>query len=133
MDLLVTIHSLWRWAVLIAAVVALVAATAGWLGALPPLLAARRAGSLYALALSVQFLIGVVVWVGKGWYAAPGYFRFEHPTIMLLALAVAHGGMAWARRAGRSAPELAARNVAIATLVSLVLVIVGIPGVVRGM
>ena len=131
MEFLVTLHSLWRWAVLAAGCVALVGAVAGWSGVLPPVVAARRAGALYTIALSVQFVLGVVIWVGKGWYAVPGYFRFEHPTIMLLALAVAHGGQLRARRAGRSAPTAAARTVALATLISLVLVIVGIPGVVR--
>jgi hypothetical protein len=130
MEFLVVLHSIWRWAVLFAAVVALVGALGGWLGALPPSLAARRAGTFYAIALDVQALLGLVLWIGRGWYATPGYFRFEHPTIMLLALAVAHGGQVLGRRA--KTPAAAARTIALATAASLALVIVGIPGVVRG-
>ena len=130
MDFLVILHSIWRWVVLLAAVVALVGALGGWLGALPPALAARRAGTFYTVALDLQVLLGLVLWVGRGWYATPGYFRFEHPTIMLLALAVAHGGQVLARRG--KAPTAAARTVAVAVAVSLLLVVVGIPGVVRG-
>lgn len=130
MEFFVILHSYWRWTVLLAAVVALVGALAGWLGALPPIPAARRAASLYAIALDVQVLLGLLLWIGRGWYATPGYFRFEHPTIMLLALVVAHGGQMAARRA--KAPTAAARAVALGTLASLVLVVVGIPGVVRG-
>ena len=132
MEFLVSLHSIWRWAVLVAGCVALVGAAAGWLGVLPPRLAARRAGTLYAIALTVQFLLGAILWVGRGWYATPGYFRFEHPTIMLLALVVAHGGLAMARRVGESASTAPARVVAVATAISLILVIVGIPGIVRG-
>ena len=132
MEFLVSLHSTWRWAVLVAGCVALVGAAAGWLGVLPPRPAARRAGILYTIALTVQFLLGAILWVGRGWYATPGYFRFEHPTIMLLALAVAHGGLAMSRRVGDSGSTAPARVVAVATAISLILVIVGIPGVVRG-
>lgn len=129
MEFLVTLHSLWRWVVLLAAVVALIGALGGWLGALSPALAARRAGTFYTIALDSQLLLGVILWVGKGWYVTPGYFRLEHPLTMLLAIAVAHVGQVLARRA--SAPTAAARIITIATAVSLALVIVGIPGVVR--
>lgn len=129
MDFLTILHSLWRWAVLLAAVVALVGALGGWLGQLPPRLAARRAGTFYTVALDIQVVLGLILWAGKGWYATPGYFRFEHPTIMLLALVVAHAGQGLSRRA--ESPTAAARTVALATAVSLALVVVGIPGVVR--
>ena len=130
MDYLVLFHSFWRWVVLIAAVVGLVGAAGGWLGSLPARLAARRAGTLYAVTLDVQLVVGLILWIGKGWYAVPGFYRFEHPTTMLLAVVVAHVGQVMAKRA--SDPRAAARTVAIAIAVSLVLVVVGIPGVVRG-
>ncbi len=130
MEYLVLLHSFWRWAVLLAAVVALVGALAGWLGGLAPALSARRVGSPYTIALDIQFVLGVILWVGKGWYVVPGFYRFEHPSIMVLALVVAHVGPVLARRA--TAPRAAARAVALSTLASLVLVVLGIPGVVRG-
>jgi hypothetical protein len=133
-EFLVTLHSFWRWAVLIAAVVALVGAIGGWMGALPPAIAARRAAVFYTIALDIQVLVGLILWIGKGWYAIPGFYRLEHPLTMLLALVVAHAGQILARRslAGRSTdPTAAPRTVAIATAVSLILVVVGIPGVVR--
>jgi hypothetical protein len=131
---LVTFHSFWRYAVLIAAGIAIVVALGGWLGPLPqrvllqPLV--RRAGSLYIIALDLQVLVGIVLWVGKGWYAAPGFFRAEHPATMLLAVIAAHAGQVLAKRARM--PMRTARAVAIAVAISLVLVIVGIPGIVRG-
>jgi hypothetical protein len=125
-----TVHSFWRYGVLLAAVVAIVGALAGWLGALPPRETARRAGVLYVIALDIQVLIGIVLWLGKGGMALPPPFRLEHPLTMILAAVAAHVGQVLARRA--KTPKAAARAVTIAVLVSLVLVIVGIPGLVRG-
>jgi hypothetical protein len=131
---LTSFHSFWRYAVLIAAVIALVVALGGWLGplaqrgVLQPVV--RRAGSLYVIVLDIQLLVGIVLWVGKGWYAAPGFFRAEHPATMLLAVIAAHVGQVMAKRA--RLPMQAARAVGLAVAISLVLVIIGIPGIVRG-
>ena len=138
MDLLaglVSFHSFWRYAVLIAAVLALVVSLGAWLGptaqrtVLQPVV--RRAASLYIIVLDLQVLVGIVLWIGKGWYAMPGtFFRAEHPATMLLAMIAAHVGLAMAKR--QRLPTAAARAVAIGVVVSFVLVLVGIPGVVRG-
>jgi hypothetical protein len=128
-DTLATIHSFWRYGVLIAAVIGLVGSIAAWLGALPPRQTARRAGVIYIIALDVQLLIGIVLWLGKGGMALPPPFRLEHPLTMILAAVAAHVGQVFARRA--KTPQAAARTVAIGIAVSLLLVIVGIPGLVR--
>lgn len=137
MDLLAALtsfHSFWRYAVLIAAVLAIVVSLGGWLGPvtqrvlLQPVV--RRAGSLYIIALDVQVLVGIVLWLGKGLYATPGFYRAEHPATMLLAMIAAHVGLVMAKR--QRLPMGAARAVAIGVVVSFVLVLVGIPGVVRG-
>jgi hypothetical protein len=130
LTVLTNLHSVWRYAVLIAAVVAIVAGLAAWLGSLPPRLTARRAGLLYIIAIDIQVLLGVILWVGKGWYATPGFYRAEHPATMLLAMIVAHAGQVISRRA--KSPKAAAGAVTIAVMVSLALVIVGLPGIVRG-
>ena len=131
---LATLHSFWRYIVLITAVIALVVAFGAWLGSssqramLQPVV--RRTGSLYIMALDIQAVVGIILWIGKGWYAAPGFFRAEHPATMLLAVIAAHAAMVLARR--QHLPTGAARAVAIGVAVSLVLVLVGIPGIVRG-
>ena len=137
---LTTFHSFWRYAVLIAAVIALVVSLGGWLGPLTQRLVlqptVRRAGSLYIIVLDIQALIGIILYVGNAWWGVPladAYTRFiraEHPAMMLLAVIAAHAGMVIARK--RLLPASAARTVAIAVIVSLVLVLIGIPGVVRG-
>lgn len=132
---LVSFHSFWRYAVLIAAVLALIVSLGAWLGptaqrsVLQPVV--RRAASLYIIVLDLQVLVGIVLWIGKGWYAMPGtFFRAEHPATMLLAMIAAHVGLVMAKR--QRLPIGAARAVAIGVVVSFVLVLVGIPGVVRG-
>ena len=125
---LVTFHSFWRYAVLIAAVIALVVAFGGWLGPLhlrtllQPVV--RRAGSLYIIALDLQALIGIVIWLGKGWYGTSGFYRAEHPATMILAVIAAHVGMVLAKRS--PLPQRAARAVALGVAVSLVLVVAGL-------
>ena len=131
---LVTFHSFWRYAVLIAAILALVVAFVGWLGPLPQRVllqpVVRRAGSLYIIAIDVQALVGIIIWLGKGWYAAPGFYRAEHPATMVLAVIAAHAGMVLAKRS--LLPMRAARAMALGVAISLALVLIGIPGIVRG-
>ena len=130
MELLAQLHSFWRYIVLIAAVVALVGALAGWMGSLAPRLSARRAGLIYVIALDIQVLIGIILLLGGRGASLAGGLLYEHPTTMILAAVVAHVGQVMARRA--SDPRRAALTVAIAVAVSLVLVVIGIQRVTAG-
>lgn len=126
MDTLVSIHSILRWIVLLAALVSLGAALAGWLGSAVPERTTRQAMLAYAVALDVQVLLGIAVWVlGNYWQSNIRQFKFEHPLIMLVALVVAHVAAARARRA--HGPVAGARVRAIGTAASLVLILIGIP------
>ena len=80
----------------------------------------------YAVAFDAQVLLGVVLWL-RGNFLQYGdrFIRLEHPTIMLLALAIVHVAAARARRSG--APVDAARLRTIGAAVSLALILVGIP------
>jgi heme A synthase len=123
-------HSFWRYAVLIAAVVAFVGALAGWLGSLPARPTARRAGLLYVIAIDLQAALGIVLWFLRGGMGQERPFRLEHPLIMILAVVAIHVGQVMAKRA--KSDKGAAGIVAIAIAVSFVLVLVGIPGLVTG-
>jgi len=87
---MVTVHGLWRWVVLVAALLAIagskIAPDSGsgeWGG---------RTGLFYSVALDLQVLIGLVLWVLEaGWRLNP-FFAYIHPVTMLLALSVAHAG-----------------------------------------
>jgi len=128
-EFLVSLHSYWRYVVLVAAVIALGVTLARWFGTELIPVSVRRVGALYIMALDIQFLIGLIIWLGEQRYNIPGFFRYEHPTIMLLAVIAAHAGQVMSRKA--ASETAAARTLAIAVIVSLVLVLVGIPGVVR--
>lgn len=126
MDALVSLHGLIRWLVLLAGLVALVVAVLGWLGQGVSEKTARQGMLLYALTLDVQVLLGIVIWLlEQRWAGGERFFRFEHPLIMLIALAVVHIAAARARRA--SGPLAAARTRAVGVVLSLVLVLLGIP------
>lgn len=117
------IHSLWRWLVVAAAVLALAGAAAasggrpsGW---------ATRSGLIYTITLDVQVLIGLIIWVGRGWWQGEPFYAYIHPLIMLLALGVAH--MARGREKRARAARRPARGVLFIYGASLLLVVLGIP------
>ncbi|MGE3269869.1 MAG: hypothetical protein AB7P40_14045 [Chloroflexota bacterium] len=123
-------HSFWRYIVLIAAVVAFFGALGGWLGSLPPRQTARRAGLLYVIAIDLQAAMGIILWLLRGGLSQERPFRLEHPLIMILAVAAIHIGQVLAKRS--ASDKGAARIVAIAVAISLILVLVGIPGLMSG-
>ena len=131
METLVQFHGLLRWLVLLAAVVALVLALAGWIGSGPPERTSRLATLLYAGVLDLQVLIGIIIYVA-GNYAQFGdrQIKLEHPVLMIAALIVLHLLAARARRAPN--PVDAARLRTLGTGVSLALMLVGIPWARRG-
>jgi hypothetical protein len=127
---LVSIHSLLRWVVLAAAVVALVVAALAWFGSATTDRQGRLATLVFVIAIDVQVVLGIVIYLaGNAWQNATTQIKIEHPVMMLLALAVSHLAAARARRSsGHSAARL--RTISIA--VSLLLILLGIPWVRRG-
>ena len=125
---LVSVHSFWRYIVLIAGLVGLVAAVGAWLRLVR--VRTRLAGTIYIVALDVQLLIGFVLLLGGRGVTLVGSQLFEHPTTMVLAAVVAHVGQVMARKAGGE--KRAALTVAIAIAASLVLVLVGVMRVTQG-
>lgn len=113
MEVLVTIHSLWRWAVLLAAAGAVAAAYRFRRGP-----GAGALGRIYVVALDIQVLIGILLWVGRGWWRQGGFVGWVHPAYMVLALAAAHVARARERR-GQQGLWL--------YVASLVLMLLGIP------
>ena len=121
MATLVTIHSIWRWVLLLAAALAFVGAAAARGGGGQTL--AMRTGRFFTLAIDVQVLTGLILWLGTGAWASSAFFAFIHPLTMLLATAVAHIGYRRWQQAGGTAGA----RVPWLYLVSLGLLILGIP------
>lgn len=112
------LHSHWRWIVLIAAVVALVGSVMARSN--PKAAWASRIGLFYTIALDVQFLIGLVLYVMHQAWNANVFIAYIHPVVMLLALGVAHMGRGRERRQGGGAGL-------VPYLISIALVVAAIP------
>jgi hypothetical protein len=118
---MVLVHSLMRWVVLLAAIAAVVGyGRARARDVLDPL--AERLGALYAAAIGIQLLLGVVLWLTEGrWSGDDVFLSFIHPVMMLIATGIASAGVARARRNSSATTGL------VAVLASLVVVILAVP------
>jgi type II secretory pathway component PulK len=95
---LVQLHVLVRWLILGSALVAVVAIV----------LARRHQGwdrashfwaQAYAGLMGAQSVIGVVLWfAAERWRGQDAFLSFVHPSVMLVAVGLAHGGLALAYR-----------------------------------
>jgi hypothetical protein len=140
-DLLLTLHNLWRWVVLILAIVATTTAYVGWLGKRPWTERDRRLGSILAISLDIQFLLGIILYFigsygikalsqGMKFLSDPSYtqyrfFSMEHLLYMLLAVIFAHLGGILPRKAQDSNAKF--MRAAIPFTLMFILIIFGIP------
>lgn len=128
MEFLVNIHSFWRFIVLLAAIAAIAVNGAVWAGRAPWRIG-DRAGLIYTITLDIEAALGILVWILTilGLNTVQSILLIAHPLIMLLALGIAHMVRVRAGRAGSDGER--ARLVTLGFLASLVVIILGIPGV----
>jgi hypothetical protein len=121
---LVTIHSIWRWLVLVGLVVALAYGFSRRSDAAPLEKGTARPFTLALIMLDIQVLIGILVWItGRGWEF--DVFRaWIHPAGMLIALGVGHAVVGRATRSGGTG---AYRTAAFGILATLAIVAAAIP------
>ena len=123
MDILLTIHSVVRWAIILVAVIAIVKFALGWLrggqfGGMDRGLAAGFSGLM-----DLQGALGLVLLVWGG-FAGEGFslYRILHAVSMMAAIATSHQSVRW-----KNAPDqLRYRNMLLTVLGALVLVFVGL-------
>ena len=126
MDWLVSVHSIWRWVVLLAAVGALVLAVMAAAGSRPWDATADRFSFFFTLAMDIQFLIGAVLWLVQGrWSGADTLISWVHPLAMIAAVALAHVGRVRTDRAAGDRNK--GRQAALFFGLSLVVVVIAIP------
>ena len=125
MDWLVDLHSIWRWLVLLAAVLAIALSALSAFGSRPWDNLADRLSFFFTVALDVQVLIGVVLWVLNQAWTRDAFIGFIHPVLMLAAVAVAHVGRARSERA--TGDRSRGRVALVFFIVSLVIVVLAIP------
>lgn len=137
-SLSLVLHGYWRWIVLLTLLVAIGVALAGWIGRKPFAPAGRLTATFAIAMLDVQFLIGLVLYgispllrTAFGNMAAAmkdkdlRFFTVEHFAGMVLAIAVAHVGFAFAKRA--TTDETKHRRIFIFYTIALVLILATIP------
>lgn len=123
LDIIQTIHSILRWAIVLIAAVAVIKFAIGWLGKQAYQSVDRGLMSGYTGLMDLQLLLGIVLFIV--WWVQSNEllrFRLEHAITMILAVFVAHLTMRWRG----AADNVRFRNNLIAIVVSLLLVVAGI-------
>lgn len=121
MDTLITVHSWVRWLVLAALVAGVV------VGVLRYRKQATWQESIYQLGVmtvDIQVAIGIVVWIERKGWNSTFFFKVLHPAFMLLALAIAHLGLALAKRRNDTRSYVLVGG---SYLMSLLLIVAAIP------
>ncbi len=138
-NIFLTLHSIMRWVVLIAGIIAVVQAFRGWRKATFWTPGDERLGMIYTMSMDLQVLLGLVLFfilspitraALSGMSSAmqnevTRFFLVEHFPVMLVAVVIAHIGRARARKATDDAGKH--RTEFIFYAISLVLVILAIP------
>jgi hypothetical protein len=102
MEFVLQLHAIWRWVLLIAAIIVLVKALIGWLGKRPFTKLDDQLGMAFTMIVDIQVLLGLILWL----FHQPGlqnlsqamgnaalrFIVLEHPILALIALAFAHIG-----------------------------------------
>ncbi len=138
-ELTLTLHSIVRWLVLIAGVIAVLQALAGWRGTRPWTARDDRIGMIYTISLDVQLLLGLLLFfvlspITRAAMSSMGsamqnevtrFFLVEHFPLMLIAIIIAHIGRSRARKAGDDRGKH--KQSFIFYAISLVLILLAIP------
>lgn len=124
MEWLVTIHSYWRYLVLIVAIITLVLTIMAYLGSRPWDMLTERFTLVFTIVLDIQLVIGILVWILAD-YERGLYLSFIHPIMMIVAVALAHVGRVRAGRVTESRAKGA--QATLFFVASLVIILLAIP------
>ncbi|HEX8231439.1 MAG TPA: hypothetical protein VF826_19330 [Chloroflexia bacterium] len=127
LDLLVNVHSIFRWVVLLMAVLAIAAAVMSATGARRWGVLGDKSSIYFTIAMDIQLLIGALVWVLERRWEGDAALGWFHPLAMLGAVALAHIGRARADRDRNATSSEKGRQAALFFVASLVVVLIAIP------
>jgi hypothetical protein len=113
MAIVLQLHDIWRWVLLVAAIVVVIKALIGWLGRRPFTRLDDQLGMAFTMIVDIQVLLGLIIWLfgplglrnlsqAMG-NAALRFIVLEHPILMLIALAFAHIGRSRSKKAADDA------------------------------
>lgn len=138
-DLILTLHSLLRWIVVIAAVFAVVRGVLGWSGKRPWSGLDERLGLIFTISMDIQVLLGLILFfvlspITRAALSDLGaamanetmrFFLAEHFPLMIIAVVVAHIGRSRIRKAGEDQKKF--RQTVIWFGIALLLVLIAVP------
>jgi hypothetical protein len=121
-------HSGWRYIALLFLAIAIVKYVLGWVQNSQWRDLDRRIGLFTTIAVDIQLLLGLVLWAllaGQGLIGTIGpLVAMEHPTTMIIAIAVMHIGWARARKAATDSGRY--RTAALTFIITVALVALGV-------
>ncbi|WP_372365715.1 hypothetical protein [Candidatus Uabimicrobium sp. HlEnr_7] len=92
-------HQHWRYMIFMFAAIAIVSLVIGLFSQKKWRPLGRVSSLLFVIMIDIQVLIGLALWfVGERWKGADPERSWEHPTIMLLAVALVHIGSVKAKK-----------------------------------
>ncbi|QGY43144.1 hypothetical protein GM418_05570 [Maribellus comscasis] len=132
-------HNMFRWLVLLALVLAIVLAYAGWFGKRDWKKTDNITGLLLVIFMDIQFLVGIILYafvspLTKAAFADFGaamsnpdlrFYAVEHILMMIIALAIVHIGRSKSKKAASSLKKH--RVAAIFYTIGLILILAAIP------
>jgi hypothetical protein len=122
MDIVLLLHSLWRWVVVIVSLVALVKFGLGWLQRKTPDSLDRQITRAFTISIDIQVALGLVLVVLQflgGVLLRPA---LEHAVIMIIVVILAHLTAMWRNRSDNTA----LRNSFFVVLAVIILIAVGV-------
>jgi hypothetical protein len=136
---ILAVHNILRWVVLFLLILSLVRAFWGWFGKRDWTSTDSRVGTSYSVALDTQLLLGLILYfvlspITRIAFSDFGaalantdlrFFVFEHVLMMILAVILAHVGVATAKRAAE--PIIKHRRAVIWFSLSLIAILLGMP------
>lgn len=137
--IVLAIHNIWRWVVVILAILALVRAYLGWLGRRDWTARDRQVNSFFGMSLDIQLLLGLILYIflspiTRSAFGNLGaamsnptarFFTLEHLLYMVAAVVLVHVGAVTARRA--EDPVVKHRWAAVFFTLAVLAIILGMP------
>ena len=134
MNFVLVLHNLMRWLVLLFAIYALYRMYSGLFQKRDFVESDRKSLSWFSIALDIQLLLGLVLYVANGWWRAfqnmssamgqssVRFFAVEHIMMMVVAVILAHLASVFAKRAQTSSSKFV-RGAIFATLAVLAILL----------
>jgi hypothetical protein len=122
MGIVLMLHSLWRWVVVLVALVALVKFGLGWLQRKNPELLDRRLTLAFTTVIDIQVLLGILVLALQAVGGTLLMPAIEHAGVMILVAILAHATAMWRKRDDHTV----LRNNFLDVVAVLVLIVIGV-------